>query len=228
MPPRFKVELDNEKLVEQEQHLEHGGMLVPVPEAPPEPMTEVLLEVLTPAGNAELPARVVSVLPGVGVGLTFDDAEMARRRLRPVIERARRGGGPGDGNLQVRIQRMTTVEKQELAMTGDRMARMLLWKDPNKAIHPFVLRNRHLTSDEVRMMASYRNINPNALQKISENREWMRDQRIVSALVTNPKTPPQVAVRLVDRLSSAELRRLSRSSDAPRAVQRAARQKLHK
>jgi hypothetical protein len=91
-----------------------------------------------------------------------------------------------------------------------------------------VLRNRHLTSDEVRMMAGYKNINPNALQKIAENRDWMRDQRIVVALVTNPKTPPQIAVRLVDRLPSAEIRRLARSTDVPRAIQNAARQKLHK
>jgi pentose-5-phosphate-3-epimerase len=111
-------------------------------------------------------------------------------------------------------------------MTGDRIARMLLMKDSNKAIHLFVLRNRQLTSDEVRIMASYRNINPDALQRIAQNQEWMRDQRIVAALVANPKTPPQVAMRLVERLPVAEIRRLARSADAPKAVQRAARQKL--
>jgi hypothetical protein len=123
MPPRFRVDLDNDELVEQEQHLQRGGMLVPVPEAPPEPMTEVVLEVCAPAGRAELPARVVSVLPGVGMGLMFDDVDHARRHLQPVIERARRGSTPGEGNMQVRIQRMTTQEKQELAMTGTRTRR---------------------------------------------------------------------------------------------------------
>jgi hypothetical protein len=221
------VRVDDEGLLAQEQHLEHGGMLVPIDGDSPAPMSDVVVVLEAPAGRAELPARVVSVLPDVGIGLAFDDLDGVRRQLGPLLDRARRGDTPDPGvNLQLRIQRMSTLEKQDLAMTGDRIARMLLMKDTNKAIHLFVLRNRQLTSDEVRIMASYRNINPDALQRIAQNREWMRDQRIVTAVVGNPKTPAQVAVRLVERLPMAEIRRLARSADTPKAVQRAARQKL--
>jgi hypothetical protein len=226
--PRLPVSFDDEGLLEQEKYLEHGGMLVAVEgEAPPE-LSDVVVELDAPAGRAELAARVVSVMPGVGVGLAFDDPDAVRRELAPLLDHARRTRAPdGPTNLQVRIQRMSTIEKQDLAMTGDRVARMLLMKDTNKAIHLYVLRNRQLSPDEVRIMASYRNINPDALQRIAQNQEWMRDLRIVAAIVSNPKTPPQVATRLVERLPAAEIRRLARSADAPRAVQKAARQRLH-
>ncbi len=220
------MQLDDEALLAQEQYLEHGGLLVQIEGEAPAPMSDVVVDIDAPAGRAEIPARVVSVMPDVGIGLVLEDADAARRQLAPLFDRARRSGPAEPTNLQIRIQRMSTIEKQELAMTGDRVARMLLMKDSNKAIHLFVLRNRHLTTDEIRVMATHRNINPDALQRIAQNQEWMRDQRIVAAIVANPKTPPQVAVRLVDRLPPAEIRRLARSSDTPRAVQRAARQKL--
>ena len=228
---RLPVQLDDEGLLAQEQYLEHGGLLVPQAglgaDVPP-PMSDVVVEIETPAGRAEIAARVVSVMPEVGVGFALDDPEAARRQIEPLLDRARRGGAPAEStNLQIRIQRMSMLEKQELAMTGDRVARMLLMKDSNKAIHLFVLRNRQVTADEIRVIASYRNINPDALQRIAQNQEWMRDLRIVAAIVSNPKTPPQVAVKLVERLPAAEIRRLARSADAPRAVQKAARQKLH-
>jgi hypothetical protein len=224
--PRLIVHMDDEGLLAQEQHLEHGGLLVVVEGEPPAELVDVVVVLEAPSGRAELGARVVSVLPGVGVGLALEDTADAHRQLDPLLDRARRGATEGI-NLQLRISRMSSLEKQELAMTGDRIARMLLMKDSNKAMHLYVLRNRQLTSDEVRIMAGYRNINPDALQRIAQNQEWMRDQRIVAAIVTNPKTPTQVAVRLVDRLPMADIRRLARSADTPRAVQRAAREKLH-
>jgi len=212
--------MDEAALDAQSSHLEHGGMVVRLDSDPPAPLTEVVVEIKAPLGRAEISARVVAVTPDGGVALALDDIEDARRRLAPLTSR------PKPDNVMLQLQRMTTAQKQELAKYGDRMQRMALIRDTNKAIHPLVLRNRNITADEVRVIAGSRTINPDALNRIAQSKEWTRDQRIVTALVSNPKTPSQVAMRLLDRLSLGELRRLAKASDTPRAIQRAARSKL--
>ncbi len=202
-------------------------MLLPVAGPAPEPMSEVRLRVDTDHAHAELDARVVHVAPDGSVGVAFDDVNTARSRLGPLFARARNGPAtPSGDNLRIRIGRMSSIEKQELALTGDRPERLAILKDSNKALHSALLKNRRITSEEIRMIASYRNANPDALQKIASHREWIRDPRIVSALVANPKTPPQVATRLLDKVSRTELRRLGKGVDVPPAVARAARRKL--
>ncbi|MGH1346299.1 MAG: hypothetical protein ACRBN8_32330 [Nannocystales bacterium] len=228
MSTRLHVRLDREELLGQEAHLEHGGMLVPAPAESPAPMTDVLLRIDSEGASAEVEARVVHVGDGL-LGLALIDAQNTRTRLDPLFARAK-GDAPADesktGNLRLRITRMSSLEKQDLALTGNRLERLALLKDSNKALHALVLKNRKISSDEVRMLAGFRNANPQALQKIAGNSEWVRDGRIVSALVGNPKTPPQIAVRLLDRLPSAELRRLARATDVPPAISKAARRKL--
>jgi len=225
---RLHVQLDREALLGQEAHLEHGGMLVPAPAEVPAPMTDVLLRIDSEGASAEVEARVVHVGDGQ-LGLAIIDAQNARARLDPLFAKARgetAGEGGSTGNLRLRITRMSSLEKQDLALTGNRLERLALLKDSNKALHALVLKNRKISSEEVRMLAGFRNANPQALQKIAANSEWVRDGRIVAALVGNPKTPAQVAVRLLDRLPSAELRRLAKATDVPPAISKAARRKL--
>lgn len=198
--------------------------MVPSSGEVPDPMTDVSVQIETDGVSAQLEARVVHVADGQ-VGLALLDAADARTRLKPLLDRAG-GGDDGGGNLRLRITRMSSLEKQNLALSGNRLERMALLKDSNKGLHTLVLKNRKITSEEVRMLAGFRNANPQALQKIATNSEWLRDGRIVTALVGNPKTPPQVALRLLDRLPNAEIRRLARATDVPPAIARAARRKL--
>lgn len=224
MSKRLHVRMSREQLLEQEAHLEHGGMMVPSSGDAPAPMTDVSVQIETEGASAQLDARVVHVAEGQ-VGLALIDAQEARTRVRSLLDRAGEGEDAG-GNLRLRITRMSSLEKQNLALSGNRLERMALLKDSNKGLHTLVLKNRKITSEEVRMLAGFRNANPQALQKIATNPDWLRDGRIVAALVGNPKTPPQVAVRLLDRLPNSEIRRLARASDVPVAISRAARRKL--
>ena len=222
MSKRLHVRMNREQLLEQEAHLEHGGMMVPSSGEVPDPMTDVSVQIESDGASAQVEARVVHVADGQ-VGLALLDAAEARTRLKSLIDR---GNGDEGGNLRLRITRMSSLEKQNLALSGNRLERMALLKDSNKGLHTLVLKNRKITSEEVRMLAGFRNANPQALQKIATNSEWLRDGRIVTALVGNPKTPPQVAIRLLDRLPNAEIRRLARATDVPPAIARAARRKL--
>lgn len=227
MSTRLHVRLDREQLLAQEAHLEHGGMLVPAGSDVPPPMTDVSVRIQSEGTSAEFEASIVHVGNG-HIGLALLDVQTARARLDPLFARAR-GDAVADtttGNLRLRITRMSALEKQDLALSGNRLERLALLKDSNKGLHTLVLKNRKISSEEVRMLAGFRNANPQALQKIATNSEWTRDGRIVAALVGNPKTPAQIAVRLLDRLPVSELRRLAKATDVPPAISKAARRKL--
>jgi hypothetical protein len=229
VPKTFDVELDTEQLLAQEAHLPQGGLFVPATDDAPDVLTEVRVRLRTPAGSAEVDAQVVQVIPGGGVGLMVHSGQ-AEERIRPLLDRARRGDAdpPAADNVALRIQRMSAEEKRELAKYGDRAARMALMKDTNKAVHVYVIQNNQISSDEVRLMAGLRNVNPQVLVKIAENRTWMKDPQLVMALVTNPKTPTNVAIRALDRLPFRDLHRVSRQADTNRQIAAEARRRVDK
>jgi len=131
-----------------------------------------------------------------------------------------------DKLLYDQIREMSSNEKMQLALHGDRNARLLLLKDVNKNVQTFLLQNPRITIDEIRYIAGYRQANPDVLVAIGAHREWGQSQGVLAALVRNPKTPSPTAVKLLDKIAPAELRRLAKSGEVPRAVQAAARKKV--
>jgi len=231
------------ELLAQASHLEHGALFVPPPDPPPEAMAEVQLWIEFGSRHVELPARVIQIIPGGNIAVAFSDTEAAKEALEPLLAEARTmkddGGGetqstwgrpqapPADeGTLHDRIRKMSSREKMQLAAHGDRAARLILIKDTNKIVHTFVIQNPRITLDEVRYIAGFKQCNPDVLKTIAQNREWTQNPRVVSALVRNPKTPGQIAVRLLDKLPVSELRALAKSPSVPRAVCQAARRKV--
>ena len=125
--------------------------------------------------------------------------------------------------LHDQIRAMTTSEKIRVALHGDRGARLLLLKDPNKTIHLYLLQNKRITLDEVLHIAGHRQANPEALSRIGESREWIQNPGVLAALVANPKTPTRTSIRLMRNLPQSELRRLAKSQSVPQAIAQAAR-----
>jgi hypothetical protein len=127
--------------------------------------------------------------------------------------------------LRAKLETMPSHEKIQLALHGDRTARLLLLRETNKSFQTFVLQNKRITIDEVRYVAGYRQASADVLNAIAQNKDWSQNAGIASALVRNPKTPSTIAVKLLDKLPLAEVRRLAKSNDAPRAIQIAARKR---
>jgi len=244
------------ELLAQERHLAHGAFFVPVPDPPPEPLEELVLRVESSNEQfVELPVRVVQISP-THIALAPADAKAARASLAPLIEAARSNPGdgatwvfwgatdssaqpvapeeppsepslpPDDKLLYDQIREMSSNEKMQLALKGDRNARLLLLKDVNKGVQPFLLQNPRITIDEIRYIAGYRQANPDVLVTIAAHRDWGQNQGVLAALVRNPKTPAPTAVKLLDKIAPAELRRLAKSGEVPRVVQTAARKKV--
>jgi len=122
-----------------------------------------------------------------------------------------------------RIQKLSVAERIQLALRGGKEIRSILLRDPNKEISLTVLENPKITEQEVEMIARSRSISDEALRKITKKREWMRNYSITYALVTNPKTPPGVALPLVSELKTRDLSILEKNRNVSEGIRNTAK-----
>ncbi len=130
------------------------------------------------------------------------------------------------------ILTMGISEKVQLALKGNKEARSILIKEPNKLICSAVIKSPKLTETEVLAFAKSRSVSEEVLRLIAMKKEWMRSREMVSALVNNPRTPIGISMQLLTRLSDKEVADLSKSKAVPAALSTAAKrmvmQKAHK
>jgi predicted P-loop ATPase/GTPase len=122
-----------------------------------------------------------------------------------------------------RIQKLTVAERIQLALRGGKEIRSILLRDPNKEVSLTVLENPKITEQEVEIIARSRSIADEALRKITKKREWMRNYSIIYALVTNPKTPPGVALPLVSELKTRDLSILEKNRNVSEGIRNTAK-----
>jgi hypothetical protein len=108
-------------------------------------------------------------------------------------------------NIFQKLQKLNVSEKILLALRGGKEIRTLLLRDSNKDVSLSVLENPKITETELEMIAKSRSISDEALRRITKKREWMKNYGIMHALVTNPKTPPGIALQLVGGLRTRDL-----------------------
>jgi len=197
-------------LAAYEQEIGQGGLLVRGAELPAgTALGECTLTIrIGGAEAAHVQARLAAATPGVGVMVLFPEKPKALDAL------AARLTGPKKETLSLQ-------EKMALAMSCDRELRFQLLRDPNKQLHPLVLKNPRIGLEEVVWAAKLTTLNPEALKVIADHPEWGQNPTVAAALVRNPKTPIPVAVKLVPRLATAELKAIARSQGRPQIVQAA-------
>src|SRR5262249_46906532 len=117
-----------------------------------------------------------------------------------------------------RIGMMSVAERIKLALHGNREARMLLLRDPNRLIRRFVLQNPRLGDDEIIALCKNRNADDELLRVIAEAREWTKNYQVRHALVTNPKTPLTIALRLIGSLQDRDVRTLAKSKNVSATI----------
>lgn len=187
--------------------------------------TEVMLEVIvTGMPTVKVPARVAAVVPGVGVAVMFDGVPPPLAQLAAPPEPEPEEEAP-KGSLSDRLKAMSVPEKMQLALSGSRDERTALFRDTNKMLHVFVLKNPRLGLDEVQAAAKLPQLSPEALKMIAEHREWNGNPIVASALVRNPKTPLPLAIKLLDRVPMSDLRAIAKGGAREQVVQ-AARKKV--
>jgi hypothetical protein len=135
-------------------------------------------------------------------------------------------GKPVNKSLYNEILNMTVGERLKLALKGNKDARMILIRDPNRLIQRFVLQNPRISEDEIVMLARNRNLDMELLRKIGDHKHWPRNYQVKLALVTNPKTPLATALHFVSSLQERDIRFLAKSKNVSATVTAQARRLL--
>jgi hypothetical protein len=117
--------------------------------------------------------------------------------------------------LLKKITHMNVVERLTLALKGDREARMILIKDPNKLVQRCVLQSPRLSEMEVESFAKMTNLSEEVFRTISLTRKFMKSYVIIKNLVNNPKTPLDISLHLLPRLTAADLKILTTNKNIP-------------
>ncbi len=129
-------------------------------------------------------------------------------------------------SLTQRIQKLNVSARIQLALKGGREIRGILARDTNKEVMLSVLENGKITETEVEIIAKSRSSLEEALRRISKNREWMKKYAILYALITNPKTPPGIAVTHVSEIKTKDLVIIEKNRNVGEAVRSAAKRLL--
>ena len=121
---------------------------------------------------------------------------------------------------------MTIAQQVKLALKGNKDARAILIRSPNRLVQRMVLQNPRITEEEILALAKNRNSDEEVLRIIAENRDWSSMYQIRSALVENARTPLTQALRLLHTLADRELRFLAKSKNVPNVIATQARKVL--
>ena len=119
-----------------------------------------------------------------------------------------------------RIMKMGVKDRVKLGMKGDREARNILIRDPNRLVSSAVVNNPRITEQEVEMIASMRSITEEILRQIASNRQWSRSYTIMHSLARNPRTPIANVITIMSRLQLRDLTALSKNRNVSDAVRR--------
>jgi hypothetical protein len=126
------------------------------------------------------------------------------------------------GLTEAQIRALPVPVRMKLARGAPRSLRGILIKDKSSMVAVAVLQGNALTESEIELIASNRSVAEEVLTMIAHNRQWSRKYNIVHALVRNPRTSVGLAVRMTSRLSTRDLRNLSRDRNVSEAVRNTA------
>ena len=121
-----------------------------------------------------------------------------------------------------RIMKMGMKDRVKLAMKGDREARNILIRDPNRIVAQAVIQNPRITEQEIEKIAAMRSVPEDILRKVANDRQWARSYAVVHNLARNPRTPIANTMNILSRLQLKDLSALSKNKNISDAVRRQA------
>lgn len=119
-----------------------------------------------------------------------------------------------------RVMKMGMKDRIKLGMKGDREARNILIRDPNRIVASAVINNPRLTEQEVETISAMRTVPEDVLRQIAMNRTWARNYTVMQNLAKNPRTPIGNSMAIMNRMQIRDLLALSKNKNVPEAVRR--------
>jgi hypothetical protein len=152
----------------------------------------------------ESPEQRQAVVDKILGDLRFEDGEVGSERV----------------SVLNRVMKMGMKDRVKLAMKGDREARNILIRDPNRIVASAVVQNPRITEQEMEKIAAMRSIPEDILRMIANDRQWSRSYAIVHNLARNPRTPIANVMNILSRLQLRDLAALSKNKNVSDAVRR--------
>jgi len=129
-------------------------------------------------------------------------------------------------SIAAQVARLSVPEKVELAGKGNREVRQILSRDASSMVARAVVASPKLTEDDIISYAASSLTHGDVLRFIADSREWTANRQVVTALVLNPRTPPQAAIRFLKSYQTSELRVLSQNRGLSAVVRQEAKRLL--
>ena len=144
----------------------------------------------------------------------------------PVFTEERTIGEDEYSSIAAQVARLSVPAKVELAGKGNREVRRILSRDASSMVARAVVASPKLTEDDIVSYAASSLTHGDVLRFIADSREWTANRQVVGALVQNPRTPPQAALRFLKTYPTSELRVLSQNRSLSAVVRQEAKRLL--
>jgi hypothetical protein len=164
--------------------------------------------------NPSLPGALRDLLEGHPAGGSGSVEGETTTSSKELSNEGVTEGEEGELPLTQKIQMMTVSDKIKAALTGGKEVRTLLLENPG------------IKESEIEMLTKNTSTNVDILRAIAKNREWSANKTIVKNLVLNSKTPVQIALRFLPRMTMKELEYIDKSKNLPSALRLNARKLL--
>jgi hypothetical protein len=122
-----------------------------------------------------------------------------------------------------RIMAMNVPEKIKTALLGSREDRSILIRDTTKLVSEAVLDSPKLGPDEIRGFIRLKSLNEGLVRKIAMNKDWMKDEVVMMAVVKHPRTPNALVSSLLVRVPEKPLHKLGKDKEVSEVVRRTVR-----
>jgi hypothetical protein len=175
------------------------------------------------------------LLGGVGAAADAERAAAAALEVQEAEERevaealARARSIPAEGEVEEQtglserqIRQLPVGVRLKLARRCPRTMRQFLIRDTNPLVALAVLQSNPLTDTEIEHYARSRNVVTDVLEYIAKQRPWVSKYTVALGLVNNPRTPLNVALPLLSRVSVRDLRIMAKDRNLPDAVRQSA------
>ncbi len=129
-------------------------------------------------------------------------------------------------SLFARLSVMTVSQRIQLAYKGNKEERMFLVRDANRLVSTAVLKSPKTREADAESYATMKSVGEDVLRSIAFRKDWMRRYSILSAIVKNPRSPIDITLPLVTRLTTRDQKLLATDRNVPDAVRATARREV--
>lgn len=165
--------------------------------------------------------EALAALKAIGVQLTGPEFG---REVPPTDEDDAKHGVSGDA--YVRIALMNTHERVIAALIGTREERLILARDRSQLIVRAVMSSPKMNEADIEHIAGMRSVNEECLRIIGMKGRWLRRYGVVHNLAFNPRTPVNLAMHMLARLSVRDLGLLGRDRNVSSVIRRMAAERF--